>query len=452
MAVLLALAGRLARAGGTGGGGASPLRHERLALVLAAAAAILLALPPGFPLLPGGRAAGLFRVPPGGLSGRLALVLDLGLALAAAAGLERLRRAAPPRWLRWGAPAVLAVALVAFHLWAYSALRSPDDPAALDVLRWGWVHWHLRFALLAAALLALAAGTRWLAPAMALLIGVELVLAHGSANPPMPARLAFPSPPALAFLERQAGAEPAAGSPSGERGPTGERLVGAGKALLPNLASVYGLADVRVFNPLAPARYDRLLAPAIASWDGEIPLLDGRDHRRLYDRLGVRWLLLPPDAPCPAGTETAFEDASGRVCRRPAPRALVSVGGAAPTSLRPSPGGARWSAVLTPGPVAAAPGADAPAELLETGISWSPGWRVVVAGEDGTRGTLGAAGPRGPAGAAPTPLVTAELPAGTRRVDLLYRPAGFVAGMLCAALGVALLLGWSVGHRGRLIA
>ena len=199
MAALLALAGRLG--GSPGAGRGSPLRHELLAFALVAAAAILLALPSGFPLLPGGPSAGPLRVPPGGLPGRLALVLDLGLAMAAAAGLERLRRAAPPRWLRWGGPAVLALGLAAFHLWAYSTLRSPDDPATLDVLRWGWVHWHLRFAALAAVLLALGAGRRWLAPALALLIGVELVLAHGSANPPMPPRLAFPSPPALAFLE-----------------------------------------------------------------------------------------------------------------------------------------------------------------------------------------------------------------------------------------------------------
>ena len=168
-------------------------------------------------------------------------------------------------------------------------------------------------------------------------------------------------------------------------------------------------------------------------------MLDGRDHRRLYDRLGVRWLLLPPEAPCPAGTETAFEDGSGRVCRRPSPRPLVTVGGAAPARLRPSPGGARWT--VEPTRAADGPATGAPSEPLETGISSSPGWRAVVAGGDGARRTLGATGP---AGAVPTPLIAADLPAGTLRVDLLYRPAGFVAGMLCAALGVALLLGWSV--------
>ena len=71
---------------------------------------------------------------------------------------------------------------------------------------------------------------------------------------------------------------------------------------------------------------------------------------------------------------------------------------------------------------------------VETGISSSPGWRVVVAGEPG-------------AARAPDPdeaLLAAEVPAGTRRLDLLYRPAGFVAGMLLAALGLALLLGWAI--------
>jgi len=409
----------------------APLRHEGLALALTAAAATLLALPAGLGLGP-------FRVPPGGLSGRLTLVLDLGLALSAAAGLERLRRAAPSRWLRWGAPAVMALLLVGFHLWAYSALRSPGDPAALDVLRWGWVHWHLRFGLLAAALLALGAGTRWLAPALALLIGVELVLAHGSANPPMPARLAFPSPPALAFLEHQATPGPAAAA--------GERMAGVGKALLPNLASVYRLSDVRVFNPLAPARYDRLLAPALARWDGEIPLLDDHDHPGLYDRLGVRWLLLPPGASCPGGTEPAFGDRSGTVCRRPDPHPLVMVDGVAPARLAQSPGGAHWTAGFYPGSghepdlePAREPAEKPAASRLETGLSWSPGWRVLAEIGDDGKDAWEVAEPEPEAA-----LLAADLPAATRRVDLLYRPAGFVGGLLLAALGLTFLLVWLV--------
>ncbi len=442
------------------------LRHEGLALALTAGAALLLALPAGFPLLPGALTAALssgpLRVPPGGLSGRLTLVLDLGLALAAASGIERLRRAAPARWLRWGGPAVLALALAGFHLWAYAALRSPDDPAALDVLRWGWVHWHLRFALLGALVLALGAGRRWLGPAVALLVGAELVLAFGSANPPMPARLAFPSPPALAFLEQHArtGGDPRAGASEADE--RSGRVAGAGKALLPNLASIYGLADVRVFNPLAPVRYARLLSPAIATWDGEIPLLDGADHRPLYDRLGVRWLLLPPASPCPDGTETAFEDRSGRLCRRPGAHSVVRVvatGGPVPVplpvDLHRSPGGTRWTARLASSPTSepgsastrgsgpatglgAAPSStaalDGPGRRLETGISASPGWRLLTAAADGiTASRLRDA-----------PLLAADLPAGARRADLLYRPVGFVAGMLLAALGLALLMAWAV--------
>jgi len=417
---------------------APAVRHARLGLVLAGTAAVLLALPAGW----GG------VVPPGGLSGRLALVLDLGLALAATGALERFRRGGLPRWFRWGAPPAVALALAGFHLWAYAAWRSPADPATLDVLRWGWVHWHLRFAALAAVVLVLGAGKRWTAPAVALLVAVELILAHAPANPPMPQRLAFPSPPALAFLE-QAVLDQSGGSDGG-----GARLAGAGKVLLPNLAAVYGLADVRVFSPLTPLTYARLLAPAIASWDGEIPLLDDRDHPRLYDRLGVGWLLLAPGGTCPAGTATAFDDPSGLVCRRPGARPLLTADGRPPRTLHRAAGGAWWAARL------GAPRNAGPYRL-ETAIAALPGWRVLAAGgpTSATRAATrvqpsGAAGfPRravpldGPAvGASDGPgqaLLAASLPRESRRVDLLYRPTGFLVGMLLAGLGTALLLAWT---------
>jgi hypothetical protein len=65
---------------------------------------------------------------------------------------------------------------------------------------------------------------------------------------------------------------------------------------------------------------------------------------------------------------------------------------------------------------------------LATGLYAAPGWRLLA---DGRPVALAPA----PGG---EPLVAAELPAGARRLDLLYRPAGFVAGCLAAALGLAL--------------
>jgi hypothetical protein len=42
------------------------------------------------------------------------------------------------------------------------------------------------------------------------------------------------------------------------------------------------------------------------------------------------------------------------------------------------------------------------------------------------------------------PLVGAWLPAGEQRVDLLYRPGSFVAGLLLAALALAAAAAWWV--------
>lgn len=396
VAALLSLPGWLA--------GRRPLRHELLGLCLATAAGTWLALPGGF--------AGL--VPEPGASGRVALVLDLGLVLAAVGTLERFRRDEVPGWLRWGGPPILALGLAALHLWAYHALAHPAAPETLDVLRRGWVHWHLRFVVLGALVLVAGAGRRWTGPAVALLVAAELVLAHRPANPPMPPRLALPETPLVAHLsEAKERSAPAAGP---------GRMVGVDRAFLPNLPAVYGLHDARVFSPMTPAPYVRLLEPAIERWNGEIPALDGRDHPDLYDRLGVRWIVAAPEDGCPTDTETAFEGPDGLACRRPGAPAPATVDGAPPAALSLSAGGARWSIRIRESATSAG------ARRLETGVTRVPGWRVLA---DGRR-----AATEGQA------LLEAELPPDVRRVELLYRPAGFVAGMLSAALGLSALLAW----------
>lgn len=387
LAALLALPGWLA--------GQRPVRHELAALAVAGGTLVLLALP-------------------GGLSGRLALPLDLALAVAAAATLERFRRGGVAPWLRWVALPTAVAGLAGLHLLAYRELTAPGAPETLDVLRWGWVHWHLRFLALAGVPLFVAGGRagsvpRWaragLAPAFALWIAAELFLAHRPVNPALP-RLAtawaaetatgaaLPLPPALALLDERLA--------DGAGGPAGHRVVGEGAALLPNLAAVYGMADARIFNPMAPARYVGFLAPAMGGWRGEIPLLGRRDEvavpaewDRVLDRLGVGWYLAPPGAACPQGAAAAYDGADAVVCRRPGARPLL------------------WRE----------------GERLATAIYAAPGWRVLA---DGVA--------RAPA--ADEVLLRAPLPRGARRVALVYRPWGFVAGCLLAACGLALAMAW----------
>jgi hypothetical protein len=219
------------------------------------------------------------------------------------------------------------------------------------------------------------------------------------------------------------------------------RLAAGGRVFLPNVAAVYGLGDARVYDPTAPAAYLRMLAPGIERWSGEIPLL-GPEHgggarTELYDRLGIAWWLSAPEAPCPPGTvEVALAvagdgEADARLCRRPGALALVrSVpegDGGLVTVM--DPGGDRWR-IEREGPVGAP-------WSVETAIHAAPGWRVVARGEG--EGQAVRVVPRSGSRDGDV-LLAAELPTGTRRADLLYRPAPFVAGCLLAALGLGLAL------------
>lgn len=408
--------------------GAGAVAHERAAAALALLCLLLLALPG-----PSGQ----------GLTGRLALPLDLALAVLAAATLERCRRGTIPRWWAWGALPAAALLLAAAHVWIVPAFAHPGEPALLEVLRVGFRHWHLRFLAAAAVTLFVAgallaerrAGRRSLlrggrfalrelaVAAVVVLVAAELWLAHAPINPPMPRTLTEDgSFPRAAVLDALAAAEEASVGPI--------RVAAGGRMFLPNVAAVYGLGDARVFDPMAPEPYLRRLAPAIERWDGEIPLLAaeggegaGAARAELYDRLGVAWWLSPPETPCPPGTVPVHEGPDARLCRRPGARALVRVTAGdgdrdLPARAIAAEAGDRWR--IEPGPDARRRGS-----RIETAIYAAPGWRAVADGR------------RIPAGSEDG-LLAAELPAGTRRADLLYRPASFVAGCLLAALGLAL--------------
>jgi hypothetical protein len=87
--------------------------------------------------------------------------------------------------------------------------------------------------------------------------------------------------------------------------------------LPPNLASLYGLQDVRVYNPMAPTALYERLAPVLEGWQGEAPRLAHRDDP-VYDELEVAYLLGAPEDSCPVGTTESYRDTAGVVCRRTA--------------------------------------------------------------------------------------------------------------------------------------
>jgi hypothetical protein len=371
---------------------------ERLALGAALLCLLVLAHPPG-----------LGRLLPAAFleSRRLLLILSLALAFLAACSLERFRRGETDRATLW---TVLAgvIFLAVVIAWGTVAHPDPADPGRLAILRFGWLRWQMRFLGLAAVLLLAAVFRRpvrrpvrrLLPPAVAGLIAAELLLLHRPANPPMPRRLAFPVTGPVHFLQEHA---------------RRTRIAALGRAFPPNLASLYGLTDVRVYNPMAPRAWVDWTAPITAAWWGEVPEL-GAPLDPLYQRLGVHYLLTAPDALLPAPLRRVFADPSGAVWELPGPFPRLF--------LLPGEGTLRLQALET--------------DHLQAGVELPrPGALLSSVYQDGGWRMLRNAVPW-PTAPADGPFVAARLPAGEARIDLLYRPGPFVWGCVLAALGLAL--------------
>ncbi|HEY2739776.1 MAG TPA: hypothetical protein VGK45_15315, partial [Thermoanaerobaculia bacterium] len=377
---------------------------ERLALGGALLGLLILAHPPG-----------LAHVLPASLleSRRILLIVSLAVAFLAACTLERFRRGETDRWTLWillAAVAFLAVTVV----WGTLAHPDPADPGRLAILRFGWVRWQMRFLGVSAVLLGAALFVRRIRafrvlrslvpPAVACLIAAELLLLHRPANPPMPRRLAFPVTGPIRFLQENA---------------RRTRVAALGRALPPNLASLYGLNDVRIYNPMAPRAYLDWIAPILAGWWGEVPEL-GAPLDPLYQRLSVRYLLTEPDARLPEPLHRVFADESGAVWELPGPFPRLF--------LLPTDGTLRIQ-TLEPDHLQAQIELPRPGALF-TSVYQDGGWRLLWNGT------------AQPTATADGPCIAARLPAGAAEMDLLYRPAAFVWGCLLAALALAAGTAW----------
>ncbi|HEY3568350.1 MAG TPA: hypothetical protein VGP73_10500, partial [Thermoanaerobaculia bacterium] len=361
--------------------------QERLALGIAAVCLLLLIL----------------------ASHRLLLPLSFCFSYLGACTLERFRCGEVRRW----SLLIGAVALGAVVAWGYLAHPHPLDPGRLAVFRLGWLRWQLRFLALAALLLVGTAS--WRRPGRSLAVtGVaavilaELLLAHGPANPPMPQRLAMPVNGPVFFLRWKLGRD-------AERGP-GYRMAAFGQDLPPHLASLYGLTDARIYNPMAPEAYVERIAPIVFGWRGEVPMLTAPGHP-LYSRLGVRYLLAPPDAELPPPLRKVSGDEDASIWEQPEPRKRLFV-----DAKRPS--GPLTIPRLEDAWITAQTDLRRP-QRLGSVLYQDGGWRLLVNGE-----------------ARPTEVdqgvfLAADLPEGESRVDLVYRPAGFLWGWVVVAVGVA---------------
>jgi hypothetical protein len=340
-----------------------------------------------------------------GASRRPLLLLALALAYLGACTLERFRRG-ETAWRPVLVVLLVAAGLAAVIAWGTMAHPDPQDPERLAILRFGWLRWQMRFLVLAVLFLALARGRRWMPPAVAGLIAAELLLAHKPANPPMPQRLALPRPPAVKFLQDHL------------KTPEDGRMAALGRAFPPNLPLLWKLADARVYNPMAPRAYMDFTAPVTAAWWGEVPEW-GRPRNPLYRRLGVRYILTGPDEILRPPLREVFADATARIWEVPEPQPIFSLEPDArlierETDRPEEPQWLRFDAEL-------------PDERrLETSVFQDGHWSVFADGR-----LL-------PPEPGDGPFVAARLPAGTRKVDLVYRPGSFMLGCVLAAVGLAI--------------
>lgn len=456
------------------GRGVRRLGGERLVAALGVAALLLVAKTPGL-------LEWVMKTPLGDVSSawlhRLLLVVTFAIAFLAAASWERWWRGELPRW----APAAVAVPLGALIAWAYLAQpggREPPEPGALAELRTASMWVQLGVLAAAAALLSLRPGRRggrgraggrggdrplrrgWVgglaAAGLALVVAGELLFFHLPVNPPAPRRLFYPSTPPIEYLQRHA---------------VGQRVVASRFNLLPNSATVFALSDLRASSPLKPFLVQRLLSAVRSEPEGFVDFLV-RLERPALDLFGVRFALTDRGERLKPPWRRVFSRPEGWVWERPGALPLLFLPAAAEPigadwvarvaaiedyraraliaphgpSGEPPPGPERWSAADPGGSALSdleigshrmrARALIAEPRLLATSIFHDGGWRLLAGGE--RLPTLWVNGP----------LLGAWLPPGAYRVELLYRPAGFVWGCLLAALGLAAGAAWWAGPVG----
>jgi hypothetical protein len=416
--------------------------QERLAALVLLGSLALLAQPPGFDRL----AVKLPLVGPTAVHKhqRIQVLIALALCYLAACQIERWRRGELRRRWIFGAFAA-AAALIGC---CYLGNGNPDRPG--DPWDWRIDSLRLQLAALAAALLLLLLGRVRLSTPLARLAplrrlapwgfgaaaAAELLAFYAGANPPNPARLAFPMLPPVRFLAAHLG---------------DDRLVGAATALPANFAGVHALSDVRVDNPSEPRGYAR----ATGAFDrGTLePVFTHLPHA-FYDFLGVRYVVSRAGAELPF--RLAFADPSGWVWERPRAlprlflpeRVQIERAGnwedwllanpdfsfralAEPTDevYRRWRAGAPGASTLAPGRAEAerlpARASLAEMRLLASSVYQDGGWRILAGGRP-----LRAVRVNGT-------FAGAWMPAGAWDVELLYRPAALVWGCLLAALGAA---------------
>jgi hypothetical protein len=227
--------------------------------------------------------------------------------------------------------------------------------------------------------------------------------------------------------------------------------------------------DVRSSGPAQPAAFSRL-TERLKAPDTEYGDVLTRGNAPVLDLLAVRYVMAWPDAPLPPPARAVLETPALRIYERPGALPLVFLPASAEAY---DPAGGTWIEWLLAHDAyaehslvryhprgltawrAAVPAASrigavtlraarlavdldlAEERLLATTIYQDDSWHLLADGKP-----VEAVRANGP-------FVGAWLPAGTARLEALYRPRGFVAGCLLAALGLAAALAWGLRPRCR---
>jgi len=416
-------------------------------------------------------------------NGRLRMEYALAVAVLAGYGLDALaargREAGPWRlallWLA-GVAALCAVGL---------AILLTGKPATPIATAWRVLVpalWLLLFACLLwlyrcrAAPLAL---VRWSALALSAL---DLFALGWGYHATVPAAQVAVTPPAVAAVlqaEQGGPAPPGSGGLDGRDGPY--RVAGLGKALLPSLSSLYGLQDVRGYDPAYSADYERFFAAAFGAGGMRLALgaygpsapaaraLDLLDVRYLFAACGVRLnrryyvpLYNGGDSSCvyrnPNALPRAFVVHEAAWAAPERATSLLIAGGVDPRSrvlLDPATATDRTDWLANGGSPAGAAGATGTAEaappdgvavtgydlnsvevtvrtaapgVLVIGDAYAPGWHATVDGQSA------------PIARADAILRAVPIPAGTHLVELGYLPIPFVIGGLISVVSLVVLV------------
>jgi hypothetical protein len=335
----------------------------------------------------------------------LLLGVELGLALLAGAGLERLLAGGRRALVAAAAGVALSGAALALA-WIFLA----DDWSSRGVL--GDQATASAVAIGLPLLLFLLPGRapatrRTFAALFVAATAADLVRAHARSNPGLPVEAIYAETPAIAFLRDRP-----------------ERLAATGSTLRPNAAMALGLFDIRGDDSLKLSLYERVYGHEIGTPHPTYFRPVERWESAWLDRLGVRWVMAPPQAVSPAaGWSVAYSGPDATIFERPAPLPLVrraSGEGEAPTVERRLPG--RWE-IRWPG--TAAGKASGEGALLVVAETWDPGWSATFDGR--------------PLGIdrADDLLLAVRPGASPGRVVLAYHPAGFAWGVAASGAGLA---------------